>query len=505
MAARNTELLRGTRPMIAAISRKHPIVIAFLLAFLLSMCFQGSRGLWDPDEGRYTAVALEMLRLGDFIHPMLHREHPHYTKPPLTYWAIAASVRLFGRNEWAIRLPYALAFTFTVLLLHGLGRDYQPHRPWLPALVYATSLLPYGAANIVTTDTPLTLWEMLAVFGFLKAYHAQPGQTKRSIALMWLGFALAFLTKGPPGLLPLLAMAVFLLARREWGWLPRAFAPWGLLLFGLIGLSWYLLLVVRTPQLWSYFVEYELVARVTSNAHRRHGEWYGGLMVYLPTLLIGSLPWTLLLVRRFREMRLSRAWRLRGWLSQLPARWQFVLAWLLVPLLVFMLARSRLPLYLLPLFAPLSLVIAAMLPASFTQQRRRMGLWTATVLAVLLALRGFASIIPHKKDARALAQAITAVAPGPYRELIFVDREPRYGLALYLDAEIEHVCLYKSCERAGFVQDQALASEIRQRQMPVLYLMRANAMPAVSQRLEREGIPFTLLGEAQEFSVIEVR
>jgi 4-amino-4-deoxy-L-arabinose transferase-like glycosyltransferase len=35
-----------------------------------------------------------------------------------------------------------------------------------------------------------------------------------------------------------------------------------------------------------------------------------------------------------------------------------LLAWLLLPLLVFCLARSRLPLYILPLFLPLAVIVA---------------------------------------------------------------------------------------------------------------------------------------------------
>jgi 4-amino-4-deoxy-L-arabinose transferase-like glycosyltransferase len=61
-----------------------------LLAF--AMAFQGSRAIWNPDEGRYTHVALQMLRSGDWLTPRLHPEGAHFSKPPLTYWAIAASV-----------------------------------------------------------------------------------------------------------------------------------------------------------------------------------------------------------------------------------------------------------------------------------------------------------------------------------------------------------------------------------------------------------------------------
>src|SRR5204862_7317687 len=114
------------------------LAVGVLLAYALA--FQGTRGIWSPDEGRYTEVALEMLKSGDFIHPHLHPEHPHYSKPPLTYWAIAASVAAFGHSEWAVRLPYAIAFSLTVLLLLPLGRDLSPARPRLPAVAYAAML-----------------------------------------------------------------------------------------------------------------------------------------------------------------------------------------------------------------------------------------------------------------------------------------------------------------------------------------------------------------------------
>ena len=84
------------------------LIIICLLVYCLA--FQGVRPLWEPDEGRYTAVAMEMLRQGDWLKPQLHREQPHWTKPPLTYWVIAASVSFLGRNEFAARLVSSLSF-----------------------------------------------------------------------------------------------------------------------------------------------------------------------------------------------------------------------------------------------------------------------------------------------------------------------------------------------------------------------------------------------------------
>jgi len=80
---------------------------AWLVALLIvvAFAFQGTRGIWEPDEGRYTAGGLNMVDSGDWLVPTLDGEHAHLTKPPMTYWAIASSVALLGRNEWAVRLP----------------------------------------------------------------------------------------------------------------------------------------------------------------------------------------------------------------------------------------------------------------------------------------------------------------------------------------------------------------------------------------------------------------
>src|SRR4030095_16966575 len=76
-------------------------------AFLLGFAFIGTRGLWEPDEGRYAESAREMLVSGDFMTPHL-RAQAHFTKPPMTYWLIAGSMAVLGPTEIAVRLPTAL-------------------------------------------------------------------------------------------------------------------------------------------------------------------------------------------------------------------------------------------------------------------------------------------------------------------------------------------------------------------------------------------------------------
>ena len=48
-----------------------------LICVVLALGFIGMRGIWDPDEGRYTNVALNMLDSGDWTNPMRNEHTGH--------------------------------------------------------------------------------------------------------------------------------------------------------------------------------------------------------------------------------------------------------------------------------------------------------------------------------------------------------------------------------------------------------------------------------------------
>lgn len=98
-----------------------------------------------------------------------------------------------GWNEWAARLPGALAHLGIVALLLRIGHHFAPRRPWLPALIYATLPVPVLASGLVTTDTPLAFATTLAFAAYAIArFEQRPAW----MLVMWAGFALAFMTKG---------------------------------------------------------------------------------------------------------------------------------------------------------------------------------------------------------------------------------------------------------------------------------------------------------------------
>src|SRR5258708_13065966 len=89
------------------LARNLRLAIYALLAAIIYLPGLGRPALWEPDEGRYAEIAREMVVSGDYVTPRDDFEL-YFEKPPLVYWTNAASIKLFGVNEFAVRLPAAL-------------------------------------------------------------------------------------------------------------------------------------------------------------------------------------------------------------------------------------------------------------------------------------------------------------------------------------------------------------------------------------------------------------
>ena len=227
------------------------LLLLLSLNLLVSLSFQGSRGLYETTEGRYAESAREMVESGNYLEPTL-AYRPHWTKPPMTYWAIAGGLKLIGMNEWGVRLYNSVAFIFTALTVTAIGTIlWNRATGILSGLIYTTSFFTVLSSFAVSTDTLLALWEVSAVFCYLKAAHPKTKPGHRWIMGMWLFFGLGFLTKGPPALLPLLPIVFWHFRQPE---RPILVTPFSILLFFIVGFGWYLLVCYRYPNLLQYFL-----------------------------------------------------------------------------------------------------------------------------------------------------------------------------------------------------------------------------------------------------------
>lgn len=487
------------------VPREVPLYMLVAVSLILTFAFLGLRGIWDPDEGRYTNVALTMLDNGNWLDPMRNEDTGHWTKPPLTYWLIAASVATFGQTPWAARLPVALAY-LTCIGLVGLcaRRLVRPAPSWAP-LVYATMLLPACAAQLITTDFLLSAFQLLAMSGFI--VHRFPDGQGRAHAwgllLMYAGFGLAFLTKGPPALVPV--PVLLLLAWRCPHPVPasRWWHVAGLALFLGVALPWYSVVGARHAGLWQYFLGAELVDRVASDRFGRNGQWYGWLAVYLPTVLLGTAPWTMGLLRWTARVpaTVRAAFRPGRRATEMDPSALLLALWITVPLLIFCVSRSRLPLYVLPLFAPMAMAIVS----GWSVRRWPSPSWIGAWIGLILLLRFAAAYFPTHKDASAWADMLEQRVNGPMREVIFVEDMARYGLHLHLDVEIERVARELAPQaRFNPSYDESLWDELKETGLEegLVYVTKQDLWPEVERVVREHGFEVRALGEPYQGRMI---
>jgi 4-amino-4-deoxy-L-arabinose transferase len=409
------------------VSRQHAALLV-LAALSWSVLFLGTRPLTDPDEGRYGEASREMLVARHPWYPTLGGR-PHLTKPPLTYWLSATGMALFGQNEWGARAGQALAFSTWIVAAWAVGRRWggNERAGTGAALALATSLLPYAAASVLSTDAVLAAADGVAIACAARAL-TDPAPRCRAVRWMWLALGVAFLAKGPPGLLPLAGVALAWPLRAG----PRPGERWidalSVAVFTVVGLGWYVVMVVDDPARLRMFLGEEVVDRLFTNRFEREGP------VWLPllTLVGGALPWT-----PWGIAALSRPPAVDGG----RALHRLLGGWILAGLVVFTFSRSRLPFYTVPLVFGLAVPAGALVAerfAAWTPGRRAAGVVGLVVVAVLLAeLRReperYSSSVRHSADVAVAARAERdALGAGPDTPVVMLQGRHPPGLAFYL-------------------------------------------------------------------------
>ncbi len=418
--------------------RKRILLLASL-AVVLAFSFQGSRGLYETTEGRYAEAGREMLETGNWLVPQLDYA-PHWTKPPFAYWTVAAGIGILGRNEWGARFGNALLFVLAALAVASLGRNMWNERTgFASGMIYALSPLPVFAGSSVQTDLLLSFWELLAVLCYWKGLRgAKAGGGSRWIVAMWASLGCAFLTKGPPALVVPAAFLAFHLYLRATGRpRPGLFPAAGIALMLAIGFGWFLVVTAKTPGLLGYFLRDEVYGRIATSMHGRNPEWYKPLPVFVVPLLLGAGPaaavWPLLLAGE--KLRLLPE-RVKTLLRE-DERWAFLALWLVVPLAIFSLARSRLPLYILPIFPAVVLATGRALlrvveRPGFAKKVRIVAVATAVLL---VALKGGSAYFPNEHDMKPVYRACANASRGRTAYFLF-GADAVFGLQFYLDGRL---------------------------------------------------------------------
>ncbi len=368
--------------------------LLLLVASLLMLPNLGAPSLWDIDEGNNAEAAREMLDAENWVIPTFNFQL-RTDKPALLYWLQIGAYQVFGVNEFAARLPSALAAIIAVLVVYELGRRlFGPRTALLAGLILATNGSLCAAGHFANPDALLHLCTALAFFFFWRGYALGRGGW-----FVPFGIATGFgmLAKGPVALvLPAATVTVFLLWTRRLSLLFDRRYLLGSLAFALVVIPWYAYVGSETKGefLRGFFL--------THNVQRALGpmEQHGGPAIYyLLVLSLGFAPWSV-----FLGPTLWYASGRRARFDALPDpsaastvdthadAYRFLWSWIGVYFLFFTLAQTKLPNYILPLYPAVALLTARFL------ERWRVGAlrppaWVLPTGLFLLLLLGAATTV----------------------------------------------------------------------------------------------------------------
>jgi len=432
---------------------------------------------WAPlteiDEARFVEASRQMAEshsLRGYLIPRFNGE-PRYQKPILYYWIQAGSIRLFGAREWAARLPSAVAGLLLVLLVHAfLLRWLAPREApdkmravgrgaaFLGAAALAVMPLTAIWARAAVTDSLLTLFITGALLALLQAdlettaNVASTTRIRRWYMAAAVCIALAFLTKGPVGIiLPALIWLAYHLSRRTLRAAARAM-PWagGIALFLLIAAPWYLATyALDGPGFLHHFFMAENVGRFTA-VMEDHGSRNRllGLLYYLPVSLLLLFPVSAFVAHDLIAPVDAKAMPLdAGVFSRLR---RFAWVWMAVIIAVFSLSATQLPSYIQAVSGAAAVLFALHLLARSTAEpssprQRRAGavrqfllafvglIWVGAPVAVLWHGRAAGSplgSLPFPPLAAAIVLFLLLVSGGLFLHYLFSGNARRETLRL---------------------------------------------------------------------------
>lgn len=323
------------------------LVAAALLLYGVNLYFP--RDLWVQDEARYGEAVREMAAEGSWLVPTLDGQY-YPDKPPLYFWMMALQARLTGMDMLSFRLVtlfsvLAFALAFFVFARRLLGQE----RGLWAVLVVLSSQLFLLTGNIVRMDIWLAAFVVLSLHYLLRAVDEDRG----GLALAGYGFALlATMVKGPLGFaFPVLAALAYALWRGRLRALARLRLPLGLGLALAVALAWTGALVAGGERAYVEDVLFKQLwgRSVRSWSHPQPAYFYA--LVLLPFFM----PWLPFLRRGLREA--SSQVRLVS------------LCWFVPGFVLISAISGKLFVYMVPLFPPLALLVAAALPAPWERSQ----------------------------------------------------------------------------------------------------------------------------------------
>jgi hypothetical protein len=339
----------------------------------------------DDGDALYAHVARQMLQSGDWVTPYANGVR-FLDKPPMMYWSMALSYKMFGPNEFAARFPSALAVLGISILIFLMGKiSGGESTGFIAGMAAAFCLGTFLFTRMVFPDILFVFFLTSALFCFL-IWHSSDKNPLLPALLFYAALAAAVLTKGMIGLVfPCAIIFIFLLWSGTLSRLRHFHVLAGIAIFLGLAAPWHIMAARNNPGfLWYFFVNEQALRFIG----RRQPADYESipLLIFWGLILVWLFPWSVFLPAVKQVIQGHKYEAGTRALVRLNASWAAVI-------LVFFSVSSRIEHYSLPLLPPLALLtgiaISPLKMGEFPREQKRQ-LWVSRgflwlgILGVLL-------------------------------------------------------------------------------------------------------------------------
>ncbi len=318
-----------------------------VFAVLAAIVFvnNGNVSLWDQDEAAYAGFAKHMIETHEYSVPSFTWSEVH-RKPPLHFWLISLSYRIFGVNEFAVRFFVALAVFLVYLMIYFFGKKFIGEKAaFYSAIVLGSSFFVPLLGKLAVTDGLLLFFHTLAGFALL---YVLTERSWKWVAIFWIAVAGGLLVKGPPILIFTGFMIIILFAFHPQRKNLLILHPW---FFGWLALAplviWgYIAWQQDNGQFIKWLIDWYVLKRVDSAVFGQTGP----VGYYLVTIVLFFASYFVFFPSAFKNS-VKEFW------SKEKSAWFLLAAWFVAGWFFYEFLKSKLPAYVIAAYPGFAMAI----------------------------------------------------------------------------------------------------------------------------------------------------
>lgn len=456
------------------------VIILFVLFCFLFFYRLDWNTLTSWDEAWYGSIAREIVRSGDILH-LKWNGNSFYDHPPMGFWLMAASYKIFGINEFSTRFPSAILGLLSIIFLYKIGKELFDKKiiGFSAALVLGTSawyLIRVRSGNL---DAIFVFFYIMTVYTSIKS-----SKDFRWFPLVGLFFGGLILSKTLVGI-SALVLIIFLNLKQFFRVRHIIYLIMGVAVFYFVVAPWY----KAQMKEWSYFFQYHFLnigMRMADIKDTSHFKLSWQLPLFY--LHMGVRKWYYIWLLSLGFLTLTFKW--------LKKNIFLLFLWNGIILLPFLFSEKTEIWHLIPTYIPLSLIIAVgvyqgIFFIPFILNKIRFILYLIFFLVI-----AFIQIKNFKLEVYPTSRYIPD-------DVDISRRAAKYKQSLYLDDDFLPIAVFYSGKNVTMLsritEEKKTLVEFYQKERKNIVVITRNW---VLDNLKKAQIPYKILEKNNSFSII---